>query len=126
VPAPLADALFALRGEHPRWRLAALFKELRDQGLWDGATPSRSALYRFCRDRNLGRDRRPADSSRRTFEYPAFGQLWTADFLHGPKVWCGQRKAKIYLHAILDPAQSGVPVSLWRLPSTKPKTWKPY
>ena len=101
VPAPLADAIVALRRDHPRWRLSVLFGHLRQQGLWNGLAPSRSALYRFCKDKNLGRNRQQAATCR-AFEFTAFGQLWTADFLHGPKLWCGQRKAKVYLHAILD------------------------
>ncbi len=101
LPKALADALFALRTEHPRWRLSILFKHLRQTGLWDGLDPSRSALYRFCKDNKLGRSPQPADP-RRAFAFTAFGQLWSADFLHGPKLWCGKRKAKVYLHAILD------------------------
>ena len=32
LPDALADALFALRAEHPRWRLSILFKHLRQTG----------------------------------------------------------------------------------------------
>jgi putative transposase len=101
LPEALADALFALRAEHPRWRLSILFKHVRHTGLWDGLKPSRSALYRFCQNKNLGRAPLPP-SPRRAFAFTAFGQLWSADFLHGPKLWVGKRKAKVYLHAILD------------------------
>ena len=40
----------------------------------------------------------------RSFEYPFFGDLWTADFLHGPKIRIGTQARKTYLHAIIDDA----------------------
>ncbi|MDQ3003225.1 MAG: transposase family protein [Fibrobacterota bacterium] len=38
------------------------------------------------------------------FAYEAFGQMWVADFLHGPKVRVGKQLKKTYLLAILDDA----------------------
>jgi putative transposase len=40
----------------------------------------------------------------RSFEFPFFGDLWSADFLHGPKVRRGAHACKAYLHAIIDDA----------------------
>jgi hypothetical protein len=40
----------------------------------------------------------------RSFEFPFFGDLWSADFLHGPQVRCGAYAHKTYLHAIIDDA----------------------
>jgi transposase InsO family protein len=40
----------------------------------------------------------------RPFEYEFFGQLWMADFLHGPKIREKGNKRKTYLHAIIDDA----------------------
>ena len=36
------------------------------------------------------------------FVFEKFGQLWMADFLHGPKIRVKRTKKKTYLHAIMD------------------------
>jgi transposase InsO family protein len=38
----------------------------------------------------------------RPLAFDHFGQLWVADFLHGPKLYHGRKKKKTYLHVILD------------------------
>ncbi|MCK4537145.1 MAG: DDE-type integrase/transposase/recombinase [Desulfuromonadales bacterium] len=103
VPESIRDAMAALRGEHPRWTLALLLETLVEKGLWDGKTPSRSVLYRYARAHNLMRDPHLASpKNRRTFQFEYFGQLWTADFMHGPKLKVGRKKRKCYLHVIID------------------------
>lgn len=103
VPDRIADAMFALRQKHPRWTLALILRELVDRKLWNETIPSRSALYRFARTNNLGRDpHRQLNEAMRPFGYDKFGQLWIADFMHGPKLWAGKRKKKSYLHVIID------------------------
>jgi transposase InsO family protein len=105
VPPAMQEALVELRKKHPDLTVKRLLILLRRDGLWDGCKPSRSALYRFTAAHNLGRRPvQPADPVR-PFEYPYFGDLWSADFLHGPKVRCGGNTArKAYLHAIIDDA----------------------
>ncbi|MFH1998788.1 MAG: DDE-type integrase/transposase/recombinase [Planctomycetota bacterium] len=95
----LADLIFAKRKEHPGWSLAFLFERLKKEGAWDGR-PSRSALYRFCSAKGLWRPK--GVKQMRAFEFENFGDLWVADFLHGPKVFKRDQKKKTYLHAILD------------------------
>jgi len=103
VPACLADAMFELRLAHPRWTLALLLDELIHRKLWDETRPSRSTLYRFARDSNLMRDPHLlAVEPVRPFEFDQFGQMWTADFMHGPKLYAGRKKHKSYLHVIID------------------------
>ncbi len=94
-----------IREEHPRWTLALVFKRLIVQGVWNGRTPGRSTLCRFAKAHNLTRDPhlKPAPSCR-SFAFDRFGQLWMADFLHGPKIKQGRYKRKTYLHVILDDA----------------------
>jgi putative transposase len=71
--------------------------------LWDETRPSRSTLYRFARDNNLMRDPHlVAAEPVRPFEFDQFGQMWTADFMHGPKLYEGKKKRKSYLHVIID------------------------
>lgn len=102
IPKPLVDTLFQQRQHHPRWTTQRLLEACLQQGIWDGRSPSQATLYRFIKQHQLGRDphRQPAPS--RAFHFACFGQLWMADFLHGPRLREGRRRFKTYLHAILD------------------------
>lgn len=101
----IENRLFELRKEHPRWPLSRLLKHLIQEQLWNMRTPSRATLYRFARSANLQRDPHlPQHTPARPFAYQNFGQLWMADFLHGPKIRVNRKKRKTYLHAIIDDA----------------------
>jgi transposase InsO family protein len=104
VPLSLQQALADLRKKQPDWTIKRLLKQARQQGLWDGRKPSKSALYRFTCANNLKRSIDAPATEVRCFEFPHFGDLWSADFLHGPKVRQGNHACKAYLHAILDDA----------------------
>ena len=105
VPKILENRLFELRSEHPRWTLARILTQLIDEKLWNMVTPSRATLYRFATTANLHRDPHLiTEPPARAFAYQDFGQLWTADFLHGPKIRVNGQKRKTYLHAIIDDA----------------------
>ena len=103
IPETISSEMVALRSEHPRWTLARLIRQLAQEGLWNGRKPSRSALYRFAKAHNLQRDSHIyPDEVTRPFAFDHFGQLWVADFLHGPRLYHGRKKKKTYLHVILD------------------------
>ena len=103
IPENLFDAMFSIRQEHPRWTLSRILRGLASNASWDGCNPSRSTLYRFAKERNLMRDPHLKNNQcGRSFAFGSFGQLWTADFLHGPKLREGRNKYKTYLHAIID------------------------
>lgn len=102
IPEKLIDAITGERQEHPRWSTQLILEKMLECGLWDGQSPSRSALYRFVRAHNLGRDPHLAPQPVRAFAYEAFGELWGADFMHGPKIRVGRNKRKTYLHMIMD------------------------
>jgi len=102
VPPTIAEALFDIRGQHPRWTTQRMLDQLLAEQRWNGRKPSRTALYRFVKAHNLGRNPESAEPSGRAFAYEAFGQLWQADFLHGPKIRQGRSRRKTYLHVILD------------------------
>jgi len=60
--------------------------------------PSRATLYRFAATANLHRDPHlETDPPARAFAHQDFGQLWTADFLHGPKIRVNGQKRKTHL-----------------------------
>lgn len=105
IPEPLVEAMFALRKAHPRWTLAYLLDKLVKTGIYNGHKPSRSTLYRFAKNHNLMRDAHlSVDPGCHPFAFDSFGQLWMADFLHGPRLWIKKRKRKTYLHIIIDDA----------------------
>jgi putative transposase len=104
VPETLQQALIDLRKNQPQWTVKRLLRSLQEQGGWNGRKPSRSALYRFTKAHDLNRNLKQPSSPVRSFEFPFFGDLWTADFLHGPKVSKGTYRYKTYLLAIIDDA----------------------
>jgi transposase InsO family protein len=104
VAPALQQALIDLRKKQPQWTVKRILKDLRKQGLWDGSKPSKSALYRFTSAHSLNRTIAGPAAAVRSFEFPYFGDLWSADFLHGPKIRQGTFACKAYLHAIIDDA----------------------
>lgn len=110
VPGPLAMRFAALRQEHPHATTERLLDILIAEGRWNAVRPSRSALYRMAHLKGL--QRKPAGAATvqeaHAFAYGAFGQMWVADFLHGPKVPIGRHMRKTYLLAILDDATRSV------------------
>lgn len=103
IPDDIRVAMASMRKEHPRWTTARMINELAKTGRWNGRKPSRSALYRFVKAHNLQRDPHiHPELNARPFAFDHFGQLWIADFLHGPKLFEGKKKYKTYLHVILD------------------------
>jgi transposase InsO family protein len=104
VPLAFQQALVDLRKSKPQWTVKRLLKNIRNQGLWDGRKPSKSALYRFTAAHSLNRTVLLPPQPVRSFQFPYFGDLWSADFLHGPKIRLGTFACKTYLHAIIDDA----------------------
>jgi len=103
IPDNIAYAMVTIRKEHPRWTIARIIKELGQTDKWNGHKPSRSSIYRFAKAHNLQRDPHlHPEMNVRPFAFDHFGQLWVADFLHGPKLFKDRKKHKTYLHAILD------------------------
>ncbi len=102
VPTSLAEKIRSLREEHPRWTLTIILRQLLQSREWNGNTPSRATLYRFCK--SAGLERKPLPPECRSFSFSSFGNLWVADFLHGPRIRVGKDRRKTYLHVILDDA----------------------
>jgi len=104
VPPDMQKALIHLRETYPHLTVKNLLCRLKQQQLWDGCSPSKSALYRFTAANHLNRDQATPIEPVRSFEFPHFGDLWSADFLHGPKVKLGRQRPKTYLNLIIDDA----------------------
>jgi transposase InsO family protein len=76
-----------------------------DAGVWNGIRPSRATLYRFATaNRLMKKTSKAGNTASRTFAFTNFGQLWLADFMHGPKLRDGRQFKKAILHAIIDDA----------------------
>jgi putative transposase len=106
VAPDIQDAFRKYRKEHPFWTVKRILRQLRDTGVWDGRKPGWSSFYRFVTVHGLRRnlDTLQPQTEVHSFEYPNFGDLWMADFLHGPRVRIGVYTGKAYLHAIIDDA----------------------
>lgn len=106
VPKSIADTFTSLRNTHPHATTERLLDIMIQEGSWNAVRPSRSALYRLAERQNLKRRRvgSSALQEAHAFAYDAFGEMWVADFLHGPKVRIGKQMKKTYLLAILDDA----------------------
>jgi transposase InsO family protein len=105
LPEALRNELILLRKANPLFTVKRILRELLRKGAWDGRKPSRTAIYRFTAAHGLNRNvNEHCAESVRPFEYPHFGDLWSADFLHGPMAKDGTHARKTYLHAILDDA----------------------
>jgi len=103
IPQSVADALARLRKEHPNWTLAKVLEQMLKKGLWNGIKPSRATLYRFAAANQLHRSSSKPPVTR-SFAFTDFGQLWVADFMHGPKLRYGKHFKKAILHTIIDDA----------------------
>jgi transposase InsO family protein len=104
LPQELQKDIQIFRSTYPQWTSARILQELKKQGKWNGHKPSRNSFYRYIASRKLGRQVSISKTPVRMFEYHHFGDLWSADFLHGPKVRAGTHVRKAYLHAIIDDA----------------------
>jgi len=105
VSKPLADAMGGLRENHSNWTVAKILEKLLQAGTWNGIKPSRATLYRFATANKLHRKPVKArPTAGRSFAFTNFGQLFLADFMHGPKLRCGKHFKKAILHAIIDDA----------------------
>lgn len=106
IPDALRDGFRRLREENPQFTTQRILRVLVESGAWKGDECSRSAFYRYAREKSLGRRSAGAVNAEeaRAFEFREFGQMCTADFLHGPYVRAGTSRKKAYLFAIIDDA----------------------
>ena len=100
----LQQAIKEERIKYPAWTIKRIMLSLEKKKVWNSKKPSLTSIYRFSKNHKLNRNPvKPVEESR-SFEYANFGELWVADFLHGPKVKVGRTEKKCYLHAIIDDA----------------------
>ena len=99
----LSQAIGRLLADHPRMGVPQLRQSLLQQGLISSRSPSPATLRRHIAQAGL-RPARPEPPGRKPFEKPHANDMWTVDFMHGPKLpRSGRRRAaKTYLLAAID------------------------
>ena len=100
----LQQAIKEERIKYPAWTIKRIMLSLEKKKVWNSKKPSLTSIYRFSKNHKLNRNPvKPVEESR-SFEYANFGELWVADFLHGPKVKVGRTEATMALKTLGTPA----------------------
>jgi hypothetical protein len=94
IPDAIRKEFRRLREANPNFTTERILRMLVESGVWKGGECSRSAFYRYAREHKLGRKTSETASTKdpRAFEYREFGQMWIADFLHGPHLRQGSSR----------------------------------
>ena len=112
MAAEVAEALVAIKTEHPGYSARAVIERARkDRQFPEAAMPSLPTVPRLLKREGLiGRlAADPPGTDRRRFAYRQAGQLWMSDVMHGPKAPDGRRRRKTYLIAFIDDATRVIP-----------------
>lgn len=98
-----AEAIARHRVQH-RHLSVKLFWEIlhQDDVLPDDVQVNEGTLRRFLKARGLARKQRGPEKARAKFEMPEANDLWTADFMHGPRIADGRKHRRAILCAIID------------------------
>ena len=97
----LATRLEALLAQHPRMTATLARDRLVAEGLITSRSPSEASLRRFIRARGLRKVALSARPERHAFAKEEPNELWTLDFMHGPRISGGRLVPKL-LAAIDD------------------------
>jgi putative transposase len=103
IDSTIRMALRDLKAENPEYTVPVMVGKLRTMQLIGPQDQvSKSTIYRFLAQEDLGRA--PTDAvDRRRYEAEFANETWQCDLLHGPKLFDGEGKTrKSYLLAIID------------------------
>lgn len=113
LPDGVAEALLALKEQHPGLSVRLLIERARERGQVPAALPLPvSTVHRLFSRAGLmvKRTDAPTGADRRRFAFKYAGELWMSDVMHGVSVGDGQgRRRKTYLIAFLDDATRVIP-----------------
>jgi putative transposase len=123
--AKIAAVRWCLSRSHKRWSSCAKHSRAgRSSACWSicaatawGRAQTQSQRIVSLRQgaHSLNRTMQQPPLPVRCFEYPYFGDMWTADFMHGPMVRIGSLAEKSYLHAIIDDSTRYIVVARFHL-----------
>ena len=85
VSEALSQAIAQILAAHPRMGVPQLHQRLVRQGLINSRSPSPATLRRHIAQAGL-RPPGPEPKGRKPFEKPNANDMWTIDFMHGPKL----------------------------------------
>ncbi len=94
------DAVRKTRDEHPELSCIKFYDRLIREGVLGPSPVGIETIRRFLKSEGLYSKR--AATPRKRFEMRYFGELWTADFMHGPHLIDGKRKRRAILMAVID------------------------
>jgi transposase InsO family protein len=94
------DKIRKLRNEHPELSCVKFYDRLIHEGTLGMPPVGLATIRRFLKLEGLYKNR--TATPRKRFEMRYFGELWTADFMHGPHILEGRRKRRAILMAIID------------------------
>jgi transposase InsO family protein len=99
-----AEQMAAVRGKckaFPHWTVKKLYEDLLASGQLGDPPICYNTLLRTVHAENLLPESGRKDVRKR-FEHAEVGELWVADFMHGPQVQAGRKRAKAILCAVID------------------------
>ena len=122
LPPAVADALLALKDEHPALSIPEVIRAVREAGVVsaDLALPH-STVHRLLSRAGLmqKKEAEPTSKDRRAFAFAHAGELWMSDVMHGPAVMVpGRGRRKSYLIGFIDDATRVVPYCTFALAET--------
>ena len=89
-----------LREQHLDLSCVKFYDRLIHDGTLGTAPIGIETLRRYLKSEGLYKNR--TATPRKRFEMRYFGELWTADFMHGPHLFDGKRKRRAILMSIID------------------------
>jgi len=113
LPDAVAEALIAIKTQHPQLSVRRVIARARAQGqIPDAPAPPASTVHRLFTREGLmvKKTDAPTGADRRRFAFQHAGELWMSDVMHGIRVGDGQgRRRKTYLIAFIDDATRVLP-----------------
>jgi len=113
LPDAVAEALIAIKTQHPQLSVRRVIARARADGqIPDAPAPPASTVHRLFTREGLmvKKTDAPTGADRRRFAFQHAGELWMSDVMHGISVGDGQgRRRKTYLIAFIDDATRVIP-----------------
>lgn len=113
LPDAVAEALIAMKEQHPKLSVRLVIERVRESGAIPADLPvPSSTVYRLFTREGLmvKKTDAPTGTDRRRFAFKHAGELWMSDVMHGITVGDGAgRRRKTYLIAFIDDATRVIP-----------------
>lgn len=104
LPEKMKEQILGLRTNHLSLSVVGFYEQCLSKEILGHPPICQATLRRYLKGENLF-SKKEEPTARKRFEMSRFGELWTADFMHGPHVYAhgeSKRKRKAILMAIID------------------------